>query len=91
MTKQTIAKPMPDIIWKKVQGEIVLLNPETGEYFGLNETGSAFFEKLDGRRSFDEILRLMQDEFEVEDETLRQDVLELAEVLASKGLIHAVA
>lgn len=86
-----VFEPMPGVIWKKVQGEIVLLNPETGEYFGLNDSGSSFYEKMDGKHSIDDIVRMMLDEYDVETDSLRQDVLELVKILQDRCLIRVVA
>jgi hypothetical protein len=30
----------PDVVWRDVDGEIVLLNVVSGQYFGLDEVGS---------------------------------------------------
>lgn len=33
-------RPHPDVVWRDVDGEVVLLNVVTGQYFGLDNVGS---------------------------------------------------
>ena len=61
-----IPKKNPDIIWKNVRGETVLLNPTSGKYYGLNKVGCAFWEKVDGKKAMPEIADLLLAEFTVE-------------------------
>ena len=53
---EKVPKKNPDIIAKNVRGEMVLLNPVSGKYYGLNKVGCAFWEKVDGKRSLSEIV-----------------------------------
>lgn len=57
-----------------IDGEAVLVNARGGEILVLNETGSMVWSLLDGERSVAEVLRRVQDAFDVEPEVLRQDV-----------------
>jgi hypothetical protein len=82
-----IPKRNPVIIWKDIQGESVLLNPENGRYYGLNKVGRAFWEKADGSRSLTEISDLLLTEFEVERPRLMKDLDALMETLTENGLI----
>jgi hypothetical protein len=82
-----IPKKNPDIIWKNLKGETVLLNPATGSYYGLNRVGCSFWEKADGSRSMAEIEALMFQEFEVEKERLSRDLADLIKSLSEKGLV----
>lgn len=86
MTKK-IPKKNPDIIWKNVRGETVLLNPESGKYYGLNKVGCAFWEKVDGKKSVSEIADLLLDEFSVEKDRLLKDLEDLLTTLTENNLI----
>ncbi len=77
----------PDIIWKEVDGEIVLLNPKTGSCFGLQAVGASFWELADGSRSLDEIIRSLLEEYAVEETTLTDDIRELVAKMTEKKLI----
>ena len=91
MNQQRVFQAQEGIIWKTVQGEVVLLNPENGQYFGLNASGSSFWEKLDGRQTVGEIVSAMESEYAVDQVELLRDIEELVETLLEKGLIHIVA
>jgi hypothetical protein len=38
----------PSVVWADVEGELVLLLPETGGYFALNQTGADLWRVLAG-------------------------------------------
>ena len=76
-----------DFIWSEVGGEAVLLNVESGDYFGLNDVGLSFWEKIDGQTPLSKIISLMLDEYEVEEPVLLQDLDELSAQMLSKGLL----
>jgi hypothetical protein len=84
---EKIPKKNPDIIWKNVKGEIVLLNPVSGKYYGLNKVGCAFWEKVDGKRSLSEITSLLLEDFNVEKERLVKDIEDLMKTLTGNNLV----
>lgn len=84
---EKIPKKNPDIIWKNVKGEIVLLNPVSGKYYGLNKVGCAFWEKVDGKRSLSEITSSLLEDFNVEKERLVKDIEDLMKTLTGNNLL----
>lgn len=84
---ERVPKKNPEIIGKHVKGEIVLLNPVSGKYYGLNKGGGAFWEKIDGARSVAEIAAMLLDEFNVEKERLLKDLDDLIKSLTENKLI----
>lgn len=88
---QRVFRTNPAIIWKLVHDEAVLLNPASGEYFGLNEVGSEIWKKIDGKKSFEEISALLLAEYDVVPTVLEADMLELIGELLNKGLIQETA
>jgi hypothetical protein len=84
---ERVPKKNPDIIWRNIKGEIVLLNSISGRYYGLNKVGCAFWEKIDGKRSLSEIAALLLEEFNVEKERLRKDIEELMTLLTENKLV----
>ncbi|MGD0277802.1 MAG: PqqD family protein [Smithella sp.] len=84
---ERVPKKNPDIIWKNVQGETLLLNPVSGRYYGLNKVGCSFWEKVDGTRSLSEIAALLLDEFNVEKARLLKDLEELIKTLTENRLL----
>jgi hypothetical protein len=84
---ERVPKKNPDIIWKNVRGELVLLNAISGRYYGLNKVGCAFWDKIDGERSLADIVALLLEEFSVEKERLVKDIEDLMKTLTENKLI----
>jgi hypothetical protein len=68
-------------------GELVLLNVNTGYYFGLDEQGKAFFEALTSGPTLGEALEGLHEQYDVSPEQLTADFLELSDKLRQHGLV----
>jgi len=82
-----IPKKNSDIIWRSIKEEAVLLNPVDGSYFGLNTVGCSFWEKVDGKKTIEEITNLLLQEYKVDGDVLVCDVKEFVHSMEEKGLI----
>lgn len=71
--------------------EAVLLNVESGTYFGLDEVGTRIWHLLAEGRDEAAIARALQDEYDVDAAMLRADVAAFLELLAAKGLARPAA
>ncbi len=69
--------------------DTVVLSLSTGYLYTCNETARAFLKAVDGRRTFNQIVDALEEEFEVERERLRSDMSELASELIREGLLIA--
>lgn len=77
-----------DVVAKNVAGEMVLLIPSAGRYFGLNAVGTNFWEKMDGSLTMDEIADAIAEQYKVEATMVKADLQELAEQLVANQLIE---
>jgi Coenzyme PQQ synthesis protein D (PqqD) len=68
--------------------EAVLLNVETERYFGLDETGTRMWQLVTAAPSVEVAYRQLLDEYDVQDEQLRQDLVGLLSRLVENGLIQ---
>jgi pyrroloquinoline quinone biosynthesis protein D len=68
-----------------VSGEPVLLFPEG--LLILNDTAHEIVHRCDGQTSIAELLKQLNGEFEVDEETLRHDILENLQQLKQRNLI----
>ena len=81
---------IPDqVATRQLGGETILLNLETGTYFGLDAVGSRFLELLERDGEMAAVHRAMLEEFDVAPEVLEADLLRLSEEMRAKGLLES--
>jgi hypothetical protein len=78
------------VLVRELMGESVLLNLESGTYFGLDEVGTRMWTVLTTASSMQEAFEALRGDFDVEPETLRRDLEALVAQLLEKGLLEAV-
>ena len=76
---------------QKVGETLVLLNPETGQYYTLNEVGSRIWELLDGTRTRDGIVAAICAEYDAGEAEIAADVDALLGDLEAEKLIDGAA
>jgi hypothetical protein len=85
----------PDVVWRDVDGEIVLLNVVTGQYFGLDEVGSRVWMLLEQDGEAGTSLATLQGrvvaEFDVAESTALADLTSLMQQLLEQQLVIAGA
>jgi hypothetical protein len=86
-TLQDVITISPDVVFRDLDGEAVLLNLATGTYFGLNEVGTRMWHLLHQYSALQKVLEIMQEEYEVAPEVLEEDLLQLVGQLCAQGLI----
>lgn len=79
----------PSVIYRELAGEVVLLNLQSGVYYGLDRVGSRVWQLLQSH-PIDEVCAIMLDQYEVAPEILRSDVTRLVNELSSKGLVSVL-
>ena len=77
-----------DLISRDLDGEAVILNLESGKYFGLNEVGARIWSLLKESKSVKEILDTLLNEYDVEAERCEHELLTLLNDLSENGLIE---
>jgi hypothetical protein len=85
--KQNVAIKQ-DILVQNVDGEIVLLNLESEEYFGLDDVGSAMWSCLKESESLQVAYDRLLDRYDVDPEQLQQDFLNLVERFVEHELVE---
>jgi Coenzyme PQQ synthesis protein D (PqqD) len=77
-----------DVLISGLQDESVILNLDSERYFGLNEIGTRMLSLLTTSDSIQAAFDLLFDEYEVDREVLRQDLISLVEELVEQGLVE---
>jgi hypothetical protein len=80
----------PSVIYRELSGEVVLLNLQSGVYYGLDAVGSRVWQLLLESRGIDDVCATLLDEYDVSADTLRADVERLVGELTDKGLVIVV-
>jgi len=63
-----------DYVFNEVDGELVMMNIETGAYASLNETGKSIWNLLEEPKSLDEILPSLVEEYDIDETTAKNEV-----------------
>ena len=80
--------PRETVVWADVEGELVLLRPETGAYYALNETAAAIWRLLaDGPAAEHGLVGHLVDGYDVEPSVASADVRRLLAELQASGLV----
>jgi hypothetical protein len=77
----------PDATFQPVGEEAIIVNLSTGSYYTLNDTGTLFWELIDGQRSISDCAQAIATEYDVEFGMVEVDLLELALEFEQEGLI----
>ena len=76
------------VLVRHLHGESVLLNLDTEKYFGLDAMGTRMFVLVTASPCIESAYEKLLEEYEVEPEGLRGDLIELLSCLADHGLLH---
>jgi len=76
-----------DVVWRDLEGEVVILNLATATYFGLEGVGNEIWRFLAEHRSTEHLVETLCDTFDVTPEQLQRDLDSFIAELAEKGLI----
>lgn len=79
------------ILWRELDGEAVLLDPNAGCSYNLNAVGTVIWKMLDGTHTSGEIASAICESYEVEYEQALQDVEHLLADMRTNNLVSEVA
>ena len=81
----------PDVMFRHLDNEAVLLDLKSGTYFGLNDVGARAWHLIVERGSLARVLEVLADEYDVDREALERDLLALAGQLITRKLAIVTA
>lgn len=81
----------PDVAWRVIDGEAVLLAIETTTYYSLDPVGTFLWKRFEKGASRDEALAGLLAEYEIDETTGGKDLDELIGDLVSEKLLLEVA
>jgi hypothetical protein len=80
-----------DVLISRLQEESVILNLDSERYFGLDDVGTRFLSVLTTSESIEAAYQSLLDEYDVDREELRDDLIALIENLSQQGIIEVSA
>ena len=76
-----------DVLFSEVDDEVVLLHMQDGLYFALDDIGTRIWNLLSECEDVAQTVERMLSEYDVDQETLKQDMANLIADLADVGLL----
>jgi hypothetical protein len=78
------------VFTQEIDDELVILDMESENYFGLDETGTAIWQAVKEKESLKEVLELLLEQYDVDKEVLKQDLFDFVKELIENGLVEVV-
>jgi hypothetical protein len=75
------------IISREIQGEMVLLNMENGDYFSLNSLGTEIYECISNGMQNEEIISFLLNKYDVGADVLKNDFEALISRMMEKNIL----
>lgn len=76
------------VVFERVDGELVLLELETGRYYGLNEVGALIFQALEQKTELAQLVDQLAVRYEVPRGQIEADCANLIDGLLRAGLLR---
>ena len=91
LTLNTSLTRDPDLVCAEMDGDLVMMSIENGEYYGIGGVGTRIWELLDQPTTIQQLVETIKTEFDIEEDRCRDDVLSFSEKLFELGLIKPTA
>lgn len=86
--EETLVVASQQLTSARLDGEMVVLDLQSGHYFGVNEVGARILELAQEPVEVADIIGVLDAEYDVAPERLRQDVVAFLERMAAKQLVE---
>jgi hypothetical protein len=87
LSLQSIIKRNPGLVSSEIDSERIMMNIETGEYFGLDSVGNRIWELIENPIQINNLIKILLDEFDVTQDQCETDTLEFIKQLLDKELV----
>ncbi len=85
-----IVEANADLMMADLEGEAVLLNIQSGRYFGLNEVGTSIWSLIKEPQSVSDIVEALGQIYDAPAEALQSDVLAFLGDMEKRSLLHVI-
>ncbi len=91
LSLSTRVKIPDNVLFRDLQGELVVLEVNRGFYFGLDAIGTRIWHLLREQRSLQQVVAILVEEYEVVEEPAAEDLLAFVRQLREHGLLEICA
>jgi hypothetical protein len=88
MTANRSVRVPAHVLMRVVDGELVVLNLDNEEYYGLDEVGTAMYQALTTAPTVSDAVQELLETYDVDEETIVRDVENLLQELSRRGLVE---
>lgn len=90
LTESSVIERTQGLLASELDGEIVMLNVQRGNYYGLSGVAKRVWELLDGPKSINQVCMALQAEFEVAHDQCVKDVVVFVEKMINENMVRVV-
>ena len=72
---------------QEVDGEMVLLDMNSENYFGLDAVGTDIWQAMQENDSLEKVLEVLLEQYDVKEDVLKKDLMTFVEKLEESGLV----
>jgi hypothetical protein len=91
ITLSTVLRRRPDVRYRRIEGEAVVLRQSAAEVLVLNEVGAAVLDLADGEQTVGAWIEALIEEYDADPAALAREVLAFAGELREAGLLETLA
>ncbi len=73
---------------QEVDGEMVLLDMNSENYFGLDAVGTDIWQAMQEEEKLEKVLETLLEQYDVEEEVLKKDLFAFVQKLQESGLVQ---
>jgi hypothetical protein len=84
----TIISRSPSVLTAEVDGEVVMMSIEQGQYFGLDDIGSDIWKRLDPPCTFADLIDRLAADYDADRASIATDVRVLLENMAAQDVVR---
>ena len=78
----------PDLRAVEMDGELVMMGQEQGEYYSLRDVAASLWQHLEQPHTLAELSELVAEEYAIEPSACREDIAAFLDELAAKDLVR---
>jgi hypothetical protein len=84
----TVISRSPSVLTAEVDGEVVMMSIEQGQYFGLDDIGSDIWKRLDPPCVFSDLIDRLAADYDADRASIAADVRELLARMAERDVVR---